>query len=67
MLVSNPSNPTAQKIAYVLLTSALYHAAHNREAGPVLMSARSAVAAEMTWETLCESSVLIEMLVYPRH
>jgi hypothetical protein len=61
----SPTSATAQKAAYILLTSAMYHANHYPTT-VLLTMVRSSIAAEMTLPVLRESIELIEMLVYPR-
>ena len=60
-----PTSATAQKAAYILLTSAMYHANHYPTT-VLLTMVRSSIAADMTLPVLQESIELVSTLVYPR-
>lgn len=60
-----PPPATSQKAAYILLTSAIFHA-NNFASTQLLTSVRSKIADEMTLPVLIESIDLVETLVYPR-
>jgi hypothetical protein len=61
----SPTSATAQKAAYLLLTSAMYHAKHYPTT-VLLTMLRSSIASDMTLPVLLESIDLVETLVYPR-
>jgi hypothetical protein len=61
----SPTSATAQKAAYILLTSAMYHANHYPTT-VLLTMVRSSIAADMTLPVLRESIELVSTLVYPR-
>jgi hypothetical protein len=61
----SPKSATAQKAAYLLLTSAMYHAKHYPTT-VILTMLRSSIAKDMTLPVLLESIDLVETLVYPR-
>jgi hypothetical protein len=54
-----------QKAGYLLLTAAMYHA-NDFDTTQLLMRLRSSIASDMPLESLLESTVLCELLVWPR-
>jgi hypothetical protein len=54
-----------QKAAYILLTAAMYHA-QNSDVTQLLTRVRDKIAKEMPIESVLESTILIELLVWPR-
>ena len=56
---------TQKKAAYVLLTSAMFHA-DTLESTKIFDGLRSSLAREMPFESLLETLALVELLVWPR-